>query len=338
MKKRLTKLALGAVIMGISIPAQAANDWSPVSLDLELLANWFEGEFDNSDQLWFDRDPRSKTAKEDIHQRLHTTHIRLDKPEFGKYVFYVEEFVDHDPSKIIRQRLVIFSSDHGENADRVIRMRQGFLKDTKKVRGGKSLNNITEDDLFFLDECDVFWKRDGGQFEAKMKPKACVFGEGEKRRYSVHNMSLSPNRYWRVDTTFLISDNTLHSGVPLDRPIEMKRAHRYDCEITFRDKAHPVQKISDLSIHSEGGTAVVKRNSDGQEFEIMLRAKEYPFFNEQPDFLYFSIRKYGEDRAVAFSVSDLHSRRIGFNAGGIVPHCARVGYTFRETLTELDAR
>lgn len=323
--------ALMALVASASVHAETGGQ--DTALDLELLTRWFEGEFDNSDQLWFEADPRSSTPEEARHQRLHTIHMRIDLPEFGERVFYVEEYGDNDPANVFRQRIVIFSPS---DRVRTIRMRQGFFKDTQKVLGGKNLEGLTQDDVFFLDECDVFWKRDAGQFVGKMDPKACVFGEGETRRYSVHNMSLSQNRYWRVDSTFLVSDDSRHSGEPVDSPFEMKRAVRYECEISFRDEGHPPQKITGLSLHSEGGTAIVKRDSDGQEFELLLRAKEYPFFDHQPDFLYFSVRKKGENRSVSFAVSDLHSRRVGFNNGNIVPHCARVGYTFRESWDVLD--
>jgi hypothetical protein len=54
-------------------------------------------------------------------------------PAFGTHVFYVEEFLEDDPQKISRQRLVTFESAR----DQGIRMRQWFFKDPKSVVGSQ---------------------------------------------------------------------------------------------------------------------------------------------------------------------------------------------------------
>jgi hypothetical protein len=73
------------------------------------------------------------------------------------------------------------------------------------------------------------------------------------------------------------------------------------------------------------------RAGDGKEFEILMREKEYPFYDSRPDFIYFSLREKGEERSIGFSINDPNSRVVGVRAESIGAFCNRKGYSFRET-------
>lgn len=335
-----------SLLIGLTLAcsAQAADTYDPFARDIQILTNWFEGEFDNSEQLWFENFSDAQIADADKSKRLHTTHMRLDLPDLGDHIFYVEEYVDDDPANIIRQRLVTFESDVQENA---IRMKQGFFKEAASALGGKNLTSISKDDLFFLNSCDVFWTREGGQFKGGMKPKSCIFGDGDKRRYSVHDMILSEDNYWRVDSTYLLSNDSFYMGNKPSLPSQMKRAHRFICDVTFRPEdmtlsfeafREQTQKISGLSIHSQGGSFEVIRDSDGQSVTFLMREKEYPFYSERPDFIYFSAKEEGANRSTMYTVNDIKSRRLGGQMGGLGFDCYREGYTFRESHEQLTAK
>ena len=343
MRRTIGQMAASLALIGSSaFIASAADNADPFTRDLIILTDWFEGEFDNSEQLWFENFEAAGVPEEERADRLHTTHIRIDLPEFGENVFYVEEYAENDPSEIIRQRLVTFESDLEEHA---IRMKQGFFKGGDRFYGGKNLDAITLADVSFLDTCDVFWKRRAGQYEGKMKPKKCVFGEGEKRRYSVHDLTLSETKYWRTDSTYLVSDDSFYKGNLPGQASEMRRANRFTCDVTFRpgdpnmsleEFRANTQEVKGLSIHSEGGEFEVVRESDGAKFTYLMREKEYPFYADRPEFIYFSVKKEGANRSSGFTVSDIDSRRLGGQFGGIGFHCYRDGYSFQESLDVLD--
>ena len=308
----------------------------PHARDLLILTEWFEGEFDNEEQLWFEADPRSETPEEIRHERLHTMHRRLDLPEFGDHVFYVEEYKNNDPADLVRQRLVIFSS---QGLSGGIRMQQGFFNEPGAAQGAQfepeKLAGLGSDDVFFLDECDVTWQRVAGQYEGRMQARACVFGEGDKRRYSIHNLIMSENKYWRVDATRLVSDDSLHVGHPEDRPTKMRRADLFVCEVNVRLEDGSSQRFDNLRLHSQGGSQTLNRQDNGESYVLRLRDKEYPFYESRPDFLFLSIRKAGEQRSLAYTVGDPDSRRLGVSFGGVLAHCYREGYSFRQPLEQL---
>lgn len=331
---RTIMLAMTAVILSTSA---SAADRDPMTRDLLLITGWFEGRFDNEEQRWFQGTVTPPIPEIDKHIRVHTIHKRINMPALGEHVFYVEEYKNHDPSDVIRQRIVVFSTG---GKDRTIRMQQGFFKDAKTVLGAHhnpgKVQRLSNSDIFFLDGCDVTWKRVADQFEGAMQPKACVFGEGDDRRYSVHNLYLSPAKYWRVDSSFRLSDDSLYAGKPVDEPFELRRAKIFDCGIYFfTDNQFEGQVVEGLELHSQGGTVSATRDSDGKAFEILMREKEYPYYDKRPDFLYFSLKKNGSARSIAFATTDPNARQIGVRAESIGAFCHRKGYEFREELSTL---
>ena len=337
--KRVSACVVAALMAVAGQPSHAQEytvPRDPHARDLLILTEWFDGEFDNEEQLWYEADPRSQTPEEVRHERLHTMHRRLDLPAFGEHVFYVEEYKNNDPDEVIRQRLVIFSS---EGLSGGIRMRQGFFKSPGDALGAQfdpdRLLGLSASDVSFLDECDVYWTRVADQFEGRMKPRACVFGEGETRRYSIHNMTLSETKYWRVDATRLTSDDSLHIGHPEDQPTRMRRADPFICEMNIRLDDGSSQRVDNLRLHSQGGTRRVVREDNGEEYILRLRDKEYPFYDTRPDFLFLAVRKANEQRSLAYTVGDPDSRRLGVSISGLLAHCYREGYSFRQPLEQL---
>lgn len=336
MMNRFIQFALAAIAMCSAISAAADDADNPFTRDLLIISDWFEGDFDNEEQLWFH--VRS-SADGETPVRIHTMHKRLDLPAFGEHVFYVEEYKDNDPSDIIRQRLVTFASDKEAGA---IRMQQGFFKNGKALLGThrdtSKAGGLTPEDVVFLSECDVFIRRVADQFEGSMKPKTCVFGEGDERRYSVHDITLSKSKFWRTDATYLVSDDSFFRGTPPGEPSQLRKARFYVCDFYFYGEDRRQQQVvKDLRIHSQGGIGKAVRESDGEAFEILLREKEYPYYSSRPDFIYYSLRKEGQRRSEAYGVADPVSRTFGVNAGHVGAFCHQDGYTFRQTLGELEA-
>lgn len=347
--KKLVSLMVATAAVATAMPAAAAGD--PFKRDLKILTTWFEGEFDNEEQRWYQNHPSSNTPETGRHGRLHTLHRRLTLPDFGEHVFYVEEYLDNDPANLVRQRLVTFESDPESGG---IRMKQGFFKNAEMAKGAyfdrSKLSALKKADVFFMEDldpdakCDVIWNRVAAQFVGKMADKACVFGEGDKRRYSVHDLTLSKDKYWRVDATYLVSDDSFHTGSPGGEPHQMRRATPFICSGRFFPNANStfdegngvVQTFKDVRTHSQGGSFQITRERDGQVFEVLLRTKEYPFYDQRPDFIYFSLRHAGAERSLAFTVNDSLSRQIGITLPGASVYCHREGYTFQEPLELLD--
>jgi hypothetical protein len=318
------------------VAAQEALPMDPNARDLLILTDWFEGDFDNEEQRWFHT--RNGGKGEPAHVRMHAAHVRINAPALGDHVFYLQHHINDDPADLSRQRVGVFISEPEDNS---IRMKQGFFKDNAKALNAhidpKKLSGLTEDDIFFIEGCDIFWRRDADQYVANMKPKDCQFGEGDLLRYSVHRWTLSETKLWLVDSSFLMSDDSLHVGMPVDQPFRLRRSKIFECEVTFSNEDRSTARsIKDIRMHSQGGLVWFDPDKNGDVYGIRMRDKEYPFYSEMPDFLLFSLQKKGQSSMVGYALTDVDARRVGFNLGWVLGHCHREGYDFREPLVTLN--
>lgn len=320
-------IILFALITGCNFTAQAQSD--PNARDLEVLSKWFEGTFDNDSQLWLEGRRDWKGKEEYKHQRNHATHIKINAPALGEHVFYVEEFIDDIDSVITRQRVVSFESEPDSGH---IQMKIYFLKEGEQYHlrnnEGTFTHSITEDDLFGLDGCDVVIRREGEQYEGHMRHKACQFGEGDLRRYSVHDIIISKSQYWRIDQTYLVSNDNFHDGNPSPIPFKMRKAAYYKCDVSFYEKAYYMPSDKDTKytgerIHNQGGSKWFYNPVTEKKHILQIREKEYPFYSSGSDFLMLRFKqedKLASDVIVTVSPG---TKTLSFNMGQSSAFCEK---------------
>lgn len=315
------------VLLQNSIAAPGLPD-DPSTRDLQRLVAWFGGEFDNQEQIWFETEGRAATPAAERHQRVHATHRRVSLPAFGNAVFYVEEYIDDDPQKVSRQRLVTFESARQSG----VRMKLLFFKDPDKVRGAQfdpvRLTNLKPEDVTELKGCEVYWVPEADQYVGGVKSRACIFGEAGERRYSQYNLVISATKYWRIDRTYLLDSDQLYKGNATNVPSKLVKAKIFSCDVNFYGGnylagANPNdQAIKNQIIHSQGGTITVHRRSDDADYTLRLRDKEYPYYEHNPDFMFLSVRK-GKESFIAYSLHDPNATLLGFNLGWMSVFCER---------------
>jgi len=101
--------ALGGLTALLLFAAPASAD---LAADHALMMEWFEGEFDNFQQVWVERE----TKAEHPHEHIHSVFARVAVPALGDDVFYVKQYGGGDPTKVYRQRLYSFAPDPAEGA------------------------------------------------------------------------------------------------------------------------------------------------------------------------------------------------------------------------------
>lgn len=325
----LTPLILVFITFQMTIAAPIFDDGDPNVRDLGLLAQWFEGEYDNDEQLWVEKRSDWWGKADEKHGRIHAMHKRIKADSIGKYVFYIEEYMDDDPTKIGRQRLVSFESMKDKPG---IIMKLYFLKDAAKYVMASDtheamLENVTMDALFDLDGCDVVFQRVGQQFHGSMIEKACQFGKGDELRYSVHDMIVSKDEYWRVDRTFLVKDDSFWKGHPNAEPHKMRKVTYYICDLSFHEKAYYMpgkkdKKFKGLRIHDQGGTSYQVNPIDGKTYFLQLRNKEYPFYPlENSNFLFLRFKEEGQPASIGLSFGEPKAKKIGIQMNWVSATC-----------------
>lgn len=301
----------------------------PNARDLRILTEWFEGEFDNDAQLWLEGRRDWKGNPDEKHSRLHVVHKKIIASDVGEHVFYIEEYIDNDPRSIVRQRVVSFESI--PTSDEIV-MKIFFLQDAERFQldSNRLVDTQLElKELYALNGCDVIFKRSGEQYHGSMRSKACRLGEGELARYSVHDMVVSQNQYWRVDQTYLFSNDQHYKGHPNDEPYKLRRATNYTCDVSFHEKAYYIpsdkdKKYKGAVIHNQGGMQWFDNPIDGKKYGVQLREKEYPFYNEGSDFLMLRFIEEGAVASTAIITTSPRTPSISFQIGWASAHCKMI--------------
>lgn len=326
----IRKSLLLLTLLATSIVSAAELDSTdPYARDVVMLTSWFGGEWDNDEQLWFENGRRANWPKDRRHQRVHTLHRKVDLPWLGKHVFYIEEYVDNDPTKIIRQRLVTFESDQPAGG---VRSDIFFFRQPEKQAGAywtpSKLAMLKKEDIYQQNGCRVIWKQEGEQYRGVIPPRECVMGEGKDQRWSQFEARLGKDKYWRVDRALRMSDSSLHTGHIDEDPFRLRRAARFTCDVNFlvdylKGPDPADQHEVGLSIHAQGGEIKLVRKSTGVPYTLRLRQREYAYYTTDSDFMYLNFREDGKPFS-AYSLHDPDARFLGMNLNWMSVACRRV--------------
>jgi hypothetical protein len=318
MSTRAARAAFLLAAIAASSSAAQTVPGSPLDRDLDDLVALFEGRFDNYDQRYF----TPKDVPDDMkHIHIQAAHAKIDAPALGKHVFYVEEWRDDDPTKIVRQRVVSFVADASENK---IRMRNFFIKDAKAAAGAwretTRLSGLTEAALDNIPTCDVWFVRDVDQFRGSMKGKTCQFDSpvAKTKVWSEHEVTLAQSAYWRVDRTYRVDNDEFASGAKTTVPFKFERAQPWICTLSFRKPGSANyaqwQRFDNLEVHDQGGAAWVdsKKVMDGKgkTYGIRLREFDPPYPGQGTNLSLFIKEQGAANRTMALASYEASAKEV----------------------------
>ena len=229
----MRKVFLFSIIVFLSIQTVAAQN--PEN-DLRLMMSWFKGRFDNYAQTVEEKE----TKTEFPHERIHSIFARGNLPNIGENVFYVQQYMDGDETKIYRQRLYVFTPNRKEKA---IELKIFTFPDEKAVLNAHldkaKLNGLTLEKMDSPRGCEVFWRLKDNKFEGSMKPNACrvVSKRSGKTLIITDDLFLTKDEIWIND-----------------------QAKDDQGNYVFGNKANVHHKLKKVKIF-EGWTAVLKDGS-----------------------------------------------------------------------------
>jgi len=229
----MRKVFLFSIIVFLSIQTVAAQN---PEKDLRLMMSWFEGRFDNYAQTVEEKE----TKTEFPHERIHSIFARVNLPNIGENVFYVQQYMDGDETKIYRQRLYVFTPNRKEKA---IELKIFTFPDEKAVLNAHldkaKLNGLTLEKMDSPKGCEVFWRLKDNKFEGSMKPNACrvVSKRSGKTLIITDDLFLTKDEIWIND-----------------------QAKDDQGNYVFGNKANVHHKLKKVKIF-EGWTAVLKDGS-----------------------------------------------------------------------------
>jgi hypothetical protein len=279
--------------------------------DMALMLQWFEGEFDNFQQVYKEKEDKAP----EVHEHIHSIFKRVLLPAFGNDVFYVLQYMDGDSAKIYRQRLYAFTENKTENAIQldIYSFAVDSLYYYAHVNTAK-LSNLTPAQMTKTDGCEVFWKRDGEKFIGYMKEKACNFisKRSGKRIFITDSLLLNKDEIWIRDEAYDENGGYVfgHKGKV---PHKLKRCRFYKGwmlleKAGLKEEYHAARNF----IWHDQGKRQRLYLEDGKptKYEVELAAVVY---GKDLEVLKIALYEVGVTKAIMYSWATPGSKNIGIN-------------------------
>ncbi|MCB2106042.1 MAG: hypothetical protein KDE14_00020 [Rhodobacteraceae bacterium] len=314
-----------AALAWASLPA-AAYTKADLNAQLKLLMQWWPGDYDNNEQIVRQSGGGLAKAVDTPFYRLHTVFKRVDAPQFGENVLYVEEWKNNDPNDIARIRLYSLSIDEAAGA---ILVKFITPRDTKALAGAHAdpskVEKLSAKDVReFSDACNVYLYWEGGQFRGGMNEKSCNANDGKE--WFQYQIVVGPRYYWSRDRRLTYADSTVtYEMAPGSNYgwFEQTKARWMACEVLHSpdgDMTNSENKLTDIRLHDQGGEADIAW-PDGRtlSFVIHTRAFTSPAEREFPLFRIHDKNDMTVPIAYAYAVDG--AERYGLNLGWFYIRC-----------------
>ena len=309
----------------VAQPAASLED------DFSLFLQWFPGEYDNHEQHWQDKLDQA----EQVHEHLHHIFLKVDAPDVGEHTFFVEQYMDGDPSNVYRRRLYSFSLDPVEQA---IRLDIYSFSDEEKYANAHLTPEIFTDlnraGLVDRPGCEVYWKFATDHFHGYMKDKACsvVSARSGKRIYVTDDLRLTADEIWIRDEAFFEEGSRVFGNAA---GIHHKnRKVQYYNGWAGVSSAGPALALDDgnwaltdgewgftgdldnfgrFVIHNEGQIVPIP-DKDGSPSGYSVQLAKLTYQNTTVPILTLKIREDSTGKTLAYSWTKTAADRIGINA------------------------
>jgi hypothetical protein len=296
------------VSLALAAPTSAGATEDPQQV-LARFAGLFEGEFDNFQQVWEEREARSEAP----HEHIHSIFARVTLPAFGGHVFYVQQYEGGDPTRIYRQRLYSFAADAGAAA---IRLTIYSFPDEQAVRDAHldptRLAGLVPAMLRTTPGCEVDWKPEGAAFVGTMKDKACrvVSRRSGQTLVISDDLRLDASEIWIRDQASDEAGRYVfgHKG---NVHHKLKRCRFFDGWASLRRDGSSDQHevVRGLRLHDQGQRVEV--SAGGATYELELAQLVYQA--SKTAILKLAVYEKGQAKAVSYAWTDPTAERIGLN-------------------------
>lgn len=213
------RLGIALLLLGVAASA-AAEELSPLEQDLRQIMRWWPGTYSNDRQIAEVERLAAESAENYTGEvwrvdgtgmggylNVTSHYVRLDRPDLGDHVLYVEEYRDADPAEIYRQRIYTLAIDEKNEA---IRVTLSTFKDRQKYLGAyrdiSKLDDLTREDLQpFPPICDLLVEQRGNRYHMVMATDACSFG-GQAFAYEA---VVTGDQFWFRDKITRLEDRVI---------------------------------------------------------------------------------------------------------------------------------
>jgi hypothetical protein len=319
------------LIAAIALAVATGTLWAekPLDKDLRLFLEYFEGEFNNHNQVNFETNDflDEQVPEEARHPWHHHTIRRVDAPAFGEYVFFSQINEEGPDGAVVRQRVHVLEPDHASGT-----IRQRFFAIEAGQEGvdypldPAALAALSPESLRgYPDGCQIVWRRQADQFRGEIAKGDCevVSRRSGKTLYIYAEMVLSERESWHLEGGTDENFNPIF-GAPGNVPYKLRRASYFSCWVAFlKDEENDDwDSFRDVRIHDQGGIAeFTTTHAEPREYRLQLMQTIFPA-GTWSDVLELFVYEKGNEKALSYTWTAIDSERIGINLRWMQAGCA----------------
>ncbi len=309
-----------ATLVALLLTASAAAQAETLAADAQFarFLEWFPGEYDNNEQVW----QNAIDQPANPHERIHHIFLPVDIPALGEHVYFVQQTLDDDPSKIYRIRAYSLSQDAERKA---VALTIWTFKDEAAARDAhlapERLRELGKDDFSSIPGCAVYWTWSGQHFDGAMVRDACRFESKRSGKMITINddLRLSDDAIWIRDVA-MDEDGGIVFGDP-DRPHHKNRKVRYfDGWAAMKEggsDAGPDAQwigVRGLRLHSEGDRVDLV-TSEGVKLGYSVELAQLTYQNTTTPILKLAVIDNATGKSTSYSWTETSGTRVGINIG-----------------------
>jgi hypothetical protein len=278
--------------------------------------------YDMSQELVAGSEVESTLAPMVEQQRIQINVRRIQLPWLGTHVLYFEEFPFDQPFE--SRRRVLLKIEPEPAADGALRVRQY----TRKVDAANTVA-LSPEDVESLPGCDLFLKREGGQFRGGTRGRECLESAGAEPRWLDYRVVIGDGLFWYRQRRLTVADNELTEEIATFPHVDLDEARLFSCGISWapqekgKDKSKaPRRALDGVDLHDRGGRVRFK-TPDGRELSLELHGRDWPL-SEGRESLVLTLTDRKTDETVGSSWTSLGAARVGIDIGWLAIDCAPV--------------
>lgn len=283
--------------------------------DLDLMMEWFTGDFDNFQQVW--KEKEDEIVDSVRHEHIHSIFARVSMPKLGKQTFFVKQYMDGDTNKIYRQRVYHFYINKEEGAIQLDIY--SFKSPEEEKRYGMThhhpelVKDLGPEDFRNIPGCAVYWKRYDDYFIGYMKDKACHFTSRRsgKEIYVTDSLKLTKDEIWIRDEAYDAEGNYVF-GHKAGIHHKLKKCRFFTGWMAVqKPDSEEYYVMRGIELHDQG-KRVRLIDTDGTETKYYIELSQV-VYQSGLEVLKLAIYEEGKTKAPAYVWANSNAERIGIN-------------------------
>ena len=283
---------------------------------LEIISDWFIGEFDNFQQVH--KEIEDSVEVELRHERIHSIFAPLEIRDSKGYSFFVKQFQNGDESKVYRQRIYDFHPNETEQAIQLDIYSFTSPEDEEKYRNLDTdpalIGDLKLEQLRLAKGCEVYWKYQNDHFIGYMKEGSCHFfsKRSGKKIFITDSLRLSENELWIRDKAYDEEGNYVF-GNKANIHHKLKRCHNYSGWMAIqKPDSEDYYLMRGIELHNQGGKSRLIDSKTNEETKYFVELSEV-IYGKDTKVIKLAIYEENNSRALVYSWAAEGAALIGIN-------------------------